>query len=142
MKHLWEKTQCKQKEWKRIAKSLHVMDYLVKNGAPRVIQDLKDDMYKIRQLQDFTYKDSEGLNQGAELRDKARGLCDLLGDPSRLQYEREFAKNTRDKFSTMQATECSVTAGPAGPASGSNASQKYQGFGSQDIARLGYNNQD
>ena len=142
MKHLWEKTLSKPKEWKRIAKSLHVMDYLVKNGAPRVIQDLKDDMYKIRQLQDFTYKDSEGLNQGAELRDKARGLCDLLGDPSRLQYEREFAKNTRDKFSTMQATESSGTAGPAGPASGSNASQKYQGFGSQDIARLGYNNQD
>lgn len=43
----------------------------------------------------------------------------------------------------MQATECSGgTSGPAGPASGSNASQKYQGFGSQDIARLGYNNQD
>lgn len=62
MKHLWEKLQCKPKEWKRIAKALHVFDYLVKNGAPRVIQDLKDDMYKIRQLQDFSYKDSDGLN--------------------------------------------------------------------------------
>jgi hypothetical protein len=37
MKHLWSLLQCKPKEWRRIAKALHVMDYLVKNGAPRVI---------------------------------------------------------------------------------------------------------
>ena len=61
MKHLWEKLQVKPKEWKRTAKALHVLDYLVKNGAPRVIQDLKDDLYKVRQLQDFSYKDSNGI---------------------------------------------------------------------------------
>lgn len=37
MKHLWEKLTLKPKEWKRIAKAIHVMDYLVKNGAPRVV---------------------------------------------------------------------------------------------------------
>jgi epsin len=37
MKHLWSLLQSKPKEWRRIAKALHVMDYLVKNGAPRVI---------------------------------------------------------------------------------------------------------
>ena len=31
------------------------MEYLIKNGAPRVIQDIKDDLFKIRTLQDFTY---------------------------------------------------------------------------------------
>jgi len=55
MKHLWEKLTLKGKEWRRIAKAMHVMDYLVKNGAPRVIQDLKDDLYKIRNFQDFTF---------------------------------------------------------------------------------------
>jgi hypothetical protein len=48
MKHLWEKLQSKPKEWRRTAKAMHVMDYLVKNGAPRVVQDIKDDVYKIR----------------------------------------------------------------------------------------------
>ena len=48
MKHLWDKLQSKPKEWRRIAKAIHVMDYLVKNGAPRVVQDIKDDVYKIR----------------------------------------------------------------------------------------------
>ena len=50
MKHLWKMLQCKPKEWRRVSKCLGVMDYLVKNGAPRVIQDMKDDLYKIRQL--------------------------------------------------------------------------------------------
>ena len=37
MKHLWSKVQSKPKEWKRIFKALSAMDYLVKNGAPRVV---------------------------------------------------------------------------------------------------------
>ena len=48
MKHLWVKLQAKPNVRRSIAKAIHVMDYLVKNGAPRVVQDIKDDVYKIR----------------------------------------------------------------------------------------------
>lgn len=58
MKHLWDKLNCKPKEWKRIAKAIHVMDYLVKNGAPRCIQDIKDDLFKIRPFLDFKWKEN------------------------------------------------------------------------------------
>ena len=92
MKHLWGILQCKPKEWKRIAKAIHVFDYLVKNGAPRCIQDIKDDLYKIRAFNDFVYKDSNKVEQGYELRDKAKALCDLVTEPGKLQYERELAK--------------------------------------------------
>ena len=61
MKHLWAMFNSKPKEWKRIAKTLHVIDYLVKNGAPRVIADLKDDLYKIRQYENFSFKDQNGI---------------------------------------------------------------------------------
>jgi len=37
MKHLWGKVQSKPKEWRRIFKALNAMDYLSKNGAPRVV---------------------------------------------------------------------------------------------------------
>ena len=67
------------------------MDYLVKNGAPGCIQDIKDDLYKIRQFQDFKYMDN-GVEQGFELRDKVKALCELLSESGKLQYEREFAK--------------------------------------------------
>ena len=59
MKYLWAKTQCKPKEWRRIFKALNTLDYLCKNGAPRVIQDLKDDMFKIRNLSDFSFKEGD-----------------------------------------------------------------------------------
>ena len=141
MKHLWEKLTLKPKEWKRTCKAMHVMDYLVKNGAPRVIQDIKDDLYKIRAFSDFKFMEGS-VEQGAELRDKVKGLVELVNDANKLQYEREFAKQTREKFmgisSTGSQAEGMVGAqsNPAAPASGN----KYGGFGSEDIARFGYNN--
>ena len=63
MKHLWGKVQCKPKEWRRIFKALNCMDYLCKNGAPRVVQEIKDDLYKIRQLQDFNFSEN-GTDRG------------------------------------------------------------------------------
>jgi hypothetical protein len=50
MKHLWTKLNSKPKEWRRIFKALHAMEYLIKNGAPRTVQDIKDDLFKIRAL--------------------------------------------------------------------------------------------
>jgi epsin len=58
MKHLWAKVACKPKDWRRIFKALNCMDYLVKNGAPRVVQDIKDELYKIREFQTFSYQDN------------------------------------------------------------------------------------
>jgi epsin len=63
MKHLWAKLQSKPKEYRRIFKALAVMDYLVKNGAPRVVQDIKDDLYKIRTFKDFSYTEN-GTDHG------------------------------------------------------------------------------
>jgi hypothetical protein len=48
MRHLWKKLNSPPKEWRRIYKTLHAMEYLVKNGAPRCIQEIKDEVYKIR----------------------------------------------------------------------------------------------
>lgn len=50
MKHLWEKLSLKPKYWRRIYKALYAMEYMIKNGAPRVVQDIKDDLFKIRSL--------------------------------------------------------------------------------------------
>ena len=81
------------------------------------------------------------------MRDKSRELCELLSDPIMLQNEREFARQTREKLQSQAGSTSSMGAGgpptsmgshmgtgsSAGPASG-----KYSGFGSEDIARLGY----
>lgn len=63
MKHIWNKINSKPKEWRRIYKALHAMEYLIKNGAPRVIQDIKDELFKIRSLNDFSFTEN-GVDRG------------------------------------------------------------------------------
>lgn len=47
------------------------MEYLLRNGAPRIVQDLKDDLYKIWTLQDMHYT-VEGVDKASGIRDKAK----------------------------------------------------------------------
>ena len=96
------------------------------------------------------------------VRDKSRELCELLSDATMLQNEREFARQTREKLqgpsqgsnmgmgsgghgvvptsmgsSSMGGGGRPATSSAAGPASG-----RYGGFGSEDIARLGFNQEN
>lgn len=73
------------------------MEFLVRNGAPRIVQDLKDDLYKIRTLQDMAHT-VDGVDKAAGIREKAKQICELVSEPSRLEEEREFARKNRDKF--------------------------------------------
>ena len=41
-----------------------VLDYLVKNGSQRVVQQCKDNMFSIETLKDFQFIDKEGKDQG------------------------------------------------------------------------------
>lgn len=62
MKHLWEVVNLKPKDFIQIFKALHLFEFLIKNGNNRVVQDLKDDIFKIRSLQDMTYH-SDGIDK-------------------------------------------------------------------------------
>lgn len=127
MKHLWSKLSLKAKDWRKIFKALHAFDYLLKNGAPRIVQDLRDDLYKIRHLQDMDYV-VEGKDKCGGIREKSKQICELLSDQERLEEEREFARQNREKFAKHLGTG---TASSNMGGIGSNS--KYQGFGSKDI---------
>jgi epsin len=70
------------------------MDYLVKNGAPRVVQDIKDELYKVRTYNNFSYTENgSDHGQGGKfsqrhfdnrviVRDKSRELVELLENPT------------------------------------------------------------
>ncbi len=60
-----------------ILQSLSAMEYLLKNGPPRIQQDLRNEMFKISGLQNFTYFE-DGQDKGHSIRDKAILLQDLL----------------------------------------------------------------
>lgn len=63
MKHLWYKLDSKPDQWRVIFKTLNAMDYLMKNGAPRTVQDIKDDLFKIRKLTTFKFSEN-GADKG------------------------------------------------------------------------------
>eukprot|EP01006_Ploeotia_vitrea_P034223 TRINITY_DN65725_c0_g1_i1.p1 TRINITY_DN65725_c0_g1~~TRINITY_DN65725_c0_g1_i1.p1 ORF type:complete len:113 (-),score=8.38 TRINITY_DN65725_c0_g1_i1:1686-2024(-) len=51
MKFIWERLmEQKNKNWRKTMKVLNMIDYLLKNGAPRCISEFKDEIYQIRML--------------------------------------------------------------------------------------------
>lgn len=52
------------KVWRRIYKSLLLLDHLLKNGSSRVVDSARDHVYDIRALERFTSIDEKGKDQG------------------------------------------------------------------------------
>ena len=70
------------------------LEYLLKNGPPRVQQALLGDKYKITTLQNFTYYE-DNADKGLPIREKAILITDLLNYPARLEEERQQAAQYR-----------------------------------------------
>ena len=62
------------------------------------MEDARDHMYQVRSLCDFTHTEPGGVDQGINVREKARQVIDLLNDRERLLEEREKARQNRGKF--------------------------------------------
>lgn len=82
----------KGKNWRHVAKSLTVLDYLVRFGSTKCVLWSKDNLYIIKTLREFVHFDDSSNDQGAIIRVKAKELVALLRDDERLARERESAK--------------------------------------------------
>ncbi|KAG7885953.1 hypothetical protein KL938_000985 [Ogataea parapolymorpha] len=82
----------KGKNWRHIAKSLTLLDYLVRYGSEDVVLWAKENLYIIKTLREFQVNDMLGADQGAIIRVKAKELTALLRDDERLNQERELAR--------------------------------------------------
>ncbi|KAI5952017.1 hypothetical protein KGF54_005092 [Candida jiufengensis] len=82
----------KGKNWRHIAKSLTVLDYLVRFGSEKCVLWAKDNIYIIKTLREFIHLDESNNDQGAIIRVKAKELVSLLRDDERLKQERLLAK--------------------------------------------------
>eukprot|EP01137_Pigoraptor_chileana_P015531 Opistho-2@71561 len=97
MNMLW-KRMLKEKAWRVIYKSLLLLDYLLKNGSERVVEDARDHVYDIRNLESFKFVDEQQKDQGLNVRHKAKDLVNLIQDDDRLRDERTRAKKNKDKY--------------------------------------------
>lgn len=78
--------------------SLTVLDYLLHAGSENVVIYFKDNLYVIKTLKEFQYVDEYGKDQGANVRQKAKDISNLLTDESRLRQERRSRAHMRDRM--------------------------------------------
>jgi hypothetical protein len=70
---------------------------LVKSGAERCIEEMRDHMRVIRGLQEYNFYEGN-VDKGGGTREKASALISLLGNNDSIREEREKARRLRDKF--------------------------------------------
>jgi epsin len=58
----------------------------------------RDNLYVIKTLKEFQYIDEEGKDQGANVRQKAKDITNLLQDEGRLREERRNRAHMRDRM--------------------------------------------
>ncbi|RDX48886.1 ENTH-domain-containing protein [Lentinus brumalis] len=52
------------RQWRQIYKALQLLEYLVKNGSERVVDDARSHIGTIKMLRNFYYVDEKGKDQG------------------------------------------------------------------------------
>ncbi|KAF8646005.1 hypothetical protein AX16_007431 [Volvariella volvacea WC 439] len=98
MEMLDKRLNDKGKNWRHVFKSLTVLDYCLHQGSENVVIYFRDNLYVIKTLKEFQYIDEDGKDQGANVRQKAKDITNLLIDEARLREERRARANMRDRM--------------------------------------------
>lgn len=93
-KRFTEKTSM---EWRQIYKALQLLEYIIKHGSERFVDDCRSNLSIISMLRDFHYIDSQGTDQGLNVRTRATAIVDLLRDNDKIRAERKKAKELQSK---------------------------------------------
>jgi epsin len=109
--------------------ALQLLEFLVKNGSERVIDDARSHISLLRMLRQFQYIDDNGKDQGVNVRNRSQELAKLLSDVDAIRAERKKARANRNKFGGIEGGM-----GLGGFSGGS----RMGGFGSDDATYGGY----
>ncbi|KTW26765.1 hypothetical protein T552_02766 [Pneumocystis carinii B80] len=102
-------------EWRQIYKALQLLEFLVKHGSERVIDDARSHISIIKVLRNFHYIDNKGKDRGVNVSNRAKELIQLLLDNDLLKQERKKARSNKERY--------------IGVGSDDNKCNKYEGFG-------------
>ncbi|OTA52040.1 ENTH-domain-containing protein [Hypoxylon sp. EC38] len=114
-------TEKSAEEWRQIYKSLQLLEFLIKHGSERVIDDARGHITLLKMLRQFHYIDQNGKDQGINVRNRAKELAELLGDVDRIRAERKKARANKTKYTGVEG----------GTMGGFSSSSRYGGFGSE-----------
>ena len=73
---LWKRMlQDARSNWRRTYKSLLLLDYLLKNGSERVVTSAREHVYDLRTLENYSFVDENGEEEGEEEKRNCGHLC-------------------------------------------------------------------
>ncbi|EPS41712.1 hypothetical protein H072_4384 [Dactylellina haptotyla CBS 200.50] len=145
-------TEKAAEEWRQIYKALQLLEFLVKNGSERVVDDARQHVSTVKMLKQFHFIDANGKDQGLNVRNRAKELAELLSDVDKIRAERKKAKTSRGKFGGVEGGASfglgggysggggfsGGSGGFSGGSGGDGGSNRYGGFGSEDLEYGGY----
>jgi epsin len=108
MESIWERLSTDINfgaNWRNIYKTLLLLDYVIRNGSERVVNEARQNIYQLKALSTVHFIDSEGTDRGVSIRERSKQVVELLGDTVRLREERKKCKQNRDKYSTAYGSE-------------------------------------
>jgi epsin len=105
------------------------MEFLVKNGSERVIDDARSHLSLLKMLRQFHFIDQNGKDQGINVRNRSKELTDLLSDVEKIRSERKKSRSTRNKYTGVE--------GGGSFGIGGSGSARYGGFGSEEAGGYG-----
>ncbi|EMR09104.1 hypothetical protein PNEG_02448 [Pneumocystis murina B123] len=120
-------TEKSAREWRQIYKALQLLEFLVKHGSERVIDDARSHISIIKVLRNFHYIDNKGKDRGINVSNRAKDLIQLLLDNDLLKQERKKAKINKERY--------------IGVSSDDNKCNKYEGFGRSKSVYTEYNDE-
>merc|ERR1719265_834848 len=74
-----------------------MLEFIIKNGSDRVLEEMRSGQYKVRSLQEFHFSE-DGKERGECIRQKAKEIIELVNNADLLRQEREKARQHREKF--------------------------------------------
>lgn len=133
-------------QWRQIYKALQLLEYIIKHGSERVVDDARAHVSTIKMLRNFHYIDEKAKDQGINgarptstgaqagvpstdqrcpiVRQRAKELIELLSDLDRVRVERRKAKANRNKYTGTGNDSMSFASGGS----------RYGGFGSDSLS--------
>ncbi|KAI9670217.1 MAG: Epsin-3, clathrin recruitment and traffic between the Golgi and endosome [Alyxoria varia] len=124
-KRFTEKTA---EEWRQIYKALQLLEFLIKHGSERVIDDARSHLSLLRMLRQFHYIDQNGKDQGINVRNRAKELAELLSNVDTIRTERKKARTTRNKYGGYEGG-MGLSSGMSEPRHGGFGAESGGGYG-------------
>ncbi|KAF8501960.1 hypothetical protein BU17DRAFT_78404 [Hysterangium stoloniferum] len=86
------------RQWREIYKALQLLEYIIKHGSERVVDDARSHLSTIKMLRNFHYIDDKGKDQGINVRNRSSEIAAMLVDLDKIRSERRKAKANRNKY--------------------------------------------